>query len=62
MTDDILVVIGRLAFRFAKTMPQMPHEYAVRSAENEADFVALFEAVQAHGVRERYVSAKGRAY
>jgi hypothetical protein len=61
--DRILAVIGRLSWRFAKTMPDRPHEYVVRSAdENEADYVALFQAVQAHGVRERTVSAKGRRY
>ena len=52
MTDDLLAVIARLVWRFAKTMPHIPHEYAVRSPENEADYIALFEAVQAHGVRE----------
>ena len=30
-TDDLLAVIARLVWRFAKTMPHIPHEYAVRS-------------------------------
>jgi hypothetical protein len=35
-------------------MPEQPHEYTVRSPETEEDYVALFEAISAHGVRERY--------
>jgi hypothetical protein len=34
MTDaEILAVIGRLTFVFAKTMPEIPHEYNVRKPE-----------------------------
>ena len=58
--DDILAAIGRLSFQFAKTMPETPHEYAVRSAENEAAYVILAQAVLDHGVRERYVPEKPR--
>jgi hypothetical protein len=35
-------------------MARIPHEYTVRSTENEADYVALFEAIQVDGVYERY--------
>jgi hypothetical protein len=59
---EIIAVIARLHFQFAKTMPETPHEYTVKTADNEVDYIALFEAVREHGVRERYVSAKGRAY
>ena len=55
-------VIARLSFRFAKTMPDQPHEYAVRGPENQDDYVTLAQAILDHGERERYVSAKGRAY
>jgi hypothetical protein len=47
-------VIASLSFRFAKTMPDQPHEYVVRTPENQAAYVALFEAIQTDGVRERY--------
>jgi hypothetical protein len=55
--DHHLVIIGRLPFRVAKTMPHIPHEYAERSQETEAAYVALFNAIQNDGVVERY---KGR--
>ena len=54
---EILVIIGRLPFRLAKTMPHIPHEYTVRSPETEPDYVALFNAIMVDGVYERY---KGR--
>src|SRR5580693_3989805 len=50
---DILAVIGRLAFQFAHTMPELPHEYTVRrKAQNDADYVALYEAIMDRGVLE----------
>ena len=53
MTDEILAVIGRLSFRIAKTMPQIPHQYTVRQeAAAEADYVALHRAIRADGVIE----------
>jgi hypothetical protein len=55
---DILAIIGRLSFRVAKTLPHIPHEYTVRSPETEADYVALFEAIQRDGVFERYAGRK----
>jgi hypothetical protein len=51
---SIRPIIDTLSFRFASTMPQIPHEYTVRSAENEAAYVALFNAIQEHGQAERY--------
>lgn len=60
--DHICRVIARLSFRFAKTMPDQPHEYTVRGPETEADYVTLAQAILDHGERERYVSARGRAY
>ena len=41
-------------------MPFIPHEYTVRSPETEADYVALFNAIQADGVFERYKGRKKR--
>ena len=49
---SIRLVIETLSFRFASTMPHIPHEYTVRSAENEAAYVALFNAIQEHGQPE----------
>jgi hypothetical protein len=58
--ERILAVISRLAWRFARTMPNQPHEYVVRSLENEADFTALFHAIREAGVRQKYVPTDGR--
>ena len=47
-TIDASTAISRLAFRVARTMPQIPHEYTCRpEAENDADYVSLFRAVMA---------------
>jgi hypothetical protein len=54
---DILAIIGQLPFRFAKTMPHIPHEYTVRSPETEEAYVTLFNAIMTDGVYEYY---KGR--
>jgi hypothetical protein len=49
-----MVDLNRLTFKFAKTMPEIPHEYVVRTPENEADFVGLFHTVRQNGVDERW--------
>jgi hypothetical protein len=49
----------KLVFVFAKTMPANPHEYVVRTADNEAAYVRLFELIAAQGVVERW---GGRRY
>jgi hypothetical protein len=45
-----------LSFRVARTMPEIPHEYIVRSADIEAAYVALFNTIMEHGVCERWAS------
>jgi hypothetical protein len=62
MADPILSVIARLSFRFAKTLPHIPHEYTVRTPETEADYVALFEAILTQGVREWFEPPGRRRY
>ena len=49
-----LAAITNLSFRFAKTMPHIPHEYTVRSPETEEAYVPLFNAIMADGVFEFY--------
>jgi hypothetical protein len=51
---SIRPIIDALSFCFARTMPEIPHEYTVRSSENETDYVALFNAIQEDGRTERY--------
>jgi hypothetical protein len=62
---DILAVIGRLLWRRARPKdrwgrPQVPHEYTVRSPQTEADYVALFTAIQGSEVFERYSGRRKR--
>ena len=62
MSEEVLAVIARLSFRAAKPFtrwgkPQIPHEYTVRNPEvpeAEADYVALWNAIDAGGVIERF--------
>jgi integrase len=59
--ENALSIISRLNFRFAKTMPQTPHEYTVREPEDEAteaDYIALFNTILADGIDERYGRGK----
>ena len=46
--------IAALSFRVAKTMPECPHEYTVRSPENEVAYVALFNLIGERGVVEKW--------
>jgi hypothetical protein len=52
--------LSRLSFKFAKSMPETPHWYVVRSAANEADYAALFHVIQAKGVPEKFGARKYR--
>jgi hypothetical protein len=54
---DVLAAIGRLSFRFARTMPQWPHEYTVRNRsdpDQHKAYMALYDAIKEHGVVERF--------
>jgi len=51
---SIRAAIESLSFRFARTMPEIPHEYVIRSPDNEAVYVALFRAIMEQGVFERW--------
>lgn len=51
--DDFRIFIRMRQWRFAKTMPQWPHEYTVRRHDDPAEDQKLFEEavafVRAHG-------------
>lgn len=54
---DIGAILSRLTFKFAKTMPDTPHEYTTRNKADpqaEADYVALFNACHEFGVRRKF--------
>jgi hypothetical protein len=42
------------SLREAKTMLEAPHEYVVRTPENEAAYVALFILIGENGVQEKW--------
>jgi hypothetical protein len=59
ITMPALEIIARLPFRDARAKdrfgrPQVPHQYTVRAPATEADYVALWNAIEAHGVFARY--------
>lgn len=60
MNEGDALDLSRLTFKFAKSMPEIPHWYVVRSAANEADYVALFTIIQAKGVNEPFGSRNYR--
>ena len=41
-------------------MPEIPHEYVVRSPDNEAAYAALFNAIMEHGVYELWRGRQNR--
>jgi len=59
---SIRAVIEKLSFRFARTMPEIPHEYVVRSPDNETAYVALFSAIMEYGVCERWAGQYKRYF
>ena len=57
---DILPVIERLRFKFASSMPQIPHEYTLRlETECDADYVALYDAVMQSDIIAAWQGTKG---
>lgn len=57
---DVGDAISRLSFRFARSMPQIPHEYTCRpEAENDAEYIALFCAVMASSIVAAWQGTKG---
>lgn len=62
--DDFKKFIGTRHWRFAKTMPQWPHEYSVRQFDDPPEDQALFEEavsfIRAQGER-RWFEPTGRS-
>ena len=57
---SIRAVIESPSFRLARTMPEILHEYVIRSPDNEAAYVALFSAIMEGGVFERWAGRDKR--
>jgi hypothetical protein len=56
---ELREVIARLTFVFAKTLAWMPHEYVVRTADNQATYGELVAAIRRHGIPGQF---RGRRY
>jgi hypothetical protein len=54
-----MVDFSRLAFRFAETRPETPHEYVVRTTDNEDAYRDLFHTIHREGAFARF---GGRRY
>jgi integrase len=59
---DSMEEFPTLKFRFAKTMPEIPHFYVVRSAKNNAEYKALSERIAKEGVLETWKDGKQYRY
>ncbi|PHY03406.1 MAG: hypothetical protein CK530_01230 [Planctomycetaceae bacterium] len=58
--DEIRSFVSKNTWRFAKTMPTLPHWYALRvSAIDEQSFVQFVKEIRSRGTRRRY---GGREY
>jgi hypothetical protein len=51
--------IARAPWRFAKTMPHMPHEYTVRGETADEEFEWFVRFIRGHGYRAEF---GGRCY
>ena len=60
MHDDFVAFIRSVPWRFAKTMPENPHEYTLRKQSQELGLESHFESavrlIQEEGYRQRYGS------
>ena len=54
-SESILNFIEMNDWGFAKTMPQWPHYYVVRSTQNEKDFVEFVEHIRTNGNPEKFL-------
>jgi|GEM_PF-6641990 len=59
---DIQEAINRLAFRFARSMPKIPHQYTCRpEADEDRSYVTLFHAVMRSPVIAAWQGINGTA-
>jgi integrase len=56
---DSMNEFPNLKFKFAKTMPEIPHFYVVRSAANNTEYEQLFARIDREGVWEEF---QGKQY
>jgi hypothetical protein len=52
--EELLAFVRQAPFRFAKTMPEIPHEYTTRKETDEADFERFVQAIRELGYRAKF--------
>ena len=52
--DDLREFISSTPWRFAKTMPEWPHEYIVRGRVDDGLFVRMVVHIRQYGVEQRF--------
>lgn len=57
-TDEIKAFIKSSKWTYAKTMPEWPHNYIVRSPDNEAMFVKTVEHIRSNGYEGAFYARK----
>lgn len=58
---NVYDAIKGLEFRFAKTMPDVPHEYAMRlTTRNDGDYIALYDCIMRDGVIAFWRGCEGK--
>ncbi|MBM3252795.1 MAG: hypothetical protein FJZ16_00890 [Candidatus Omnitrophica bacterium] len=56
--DEIKVFINSSSWTYAKTMPEWPHYYIVRSLDNEVMFVKTVEYIRSNGYEGSFYEKK----
>jgi hypothetical protein len=57
---ELRELVAAQSWRFARTIPQWPHAYIVRSPDNEALFARLYRAIRAHGQDQKFGPFRNR--
>jgi hypothetical protein len=64
--DDARAFIEASRWRFARSLPVLPHEYTLREwhveAATEPHFLAFVESIRTHGYRQRFGSRRILTY
>jgi hypothetical protein len=55
-------VVALAPWRFAKSMPHIPHEYVVQGKVPEGEFQAFLAYIAAHGYRARWRHLPANSY
>lgn len=57
--EQVIQFLHGAQWKYAKTMPQMPHDYTLRKTWNEKTFIEVVIFIRGNGYKKHF---KGRAY